>query len=241
MAMAIRAIADLHLDSGGKPMDVFGDRWEHHAERIFSQWRETVDEEDLVLVPGDISWAMTLPEARAHLDQIGALPGKKLLLRGNHDYWWASIARVRDALPNGMWALQNDAFEFGAFVVAGSRGWTLPGEGGSAEDQKIYERELIRLEMSLKDARRRGQDKRLVAMMHFPPLTGGGADTGFSRLLQAYGAEVCVYGHLHGAALMGAVRGEVGGVRYVQASSDGVGFRPVEVVDDSHSKLTINN
>ena len=227
--MTIHSVADLHLDSGGKPMDVFGEKWDGHEERIFTAWRELVDEEDLVLIPGDISWAMQLNDAKRHLDMIGELPGTKLILRGNHDYWWSSLSRVRDALPDGMYALQNDSFAFSGVVIAGTRGWTLPQSDSPPEDLRIYDRELIRLEMSLKDARRRHPDAPLIAMMHYPPLTPDNPDTGFTELLQAYGAGICVYGHLHGAALRGAMRGESGGIRYIQVSSDGIGFAPVPI------------
>ena len=231
MAMTIHAIADLHLDSGGKPMDVFGERWANHAERIFANWRERVSEHDLVLIPGDISWAMQLQEAREHLRQIGELPGEKLILRGNHDYWWGSIGRVRDALPARMYALQNDSFAFGEVVIAGSRGWMLPQDGGTPDDVKIYERELIRLRISMEDARRRQPQAPMVVMMHFPPLTQEDRDTGFVRLLHEYGAKACAYGHLHGASLHTAVRGHVDGVKYVQVSSDGIDFCPVAICE----------
>ena len=226
MATTIHAIADLHLDSGGKPMDVFGERWENHQQQIFDRWRERVAEGDLVLIPGDISWAMQLSSARAHFALIGQLPGEKLILRGNHDYWWNSIGRVRDALPEGMFALQNDSFPFGEAVIAGSRGWMLPCEAQSAEDEKIYQRELIRLRMSLSDARRRHPSGQLIVMMHYPPLAQDMQDTGFTQLMAEYGAHTCVYGHLHGASLRGAVRGNVGGIEYMQVSSDGIGFCP---------------
>lgn len=227
--MTIHAIADLHLDSGGKPMDVFGERWEHHAERIFSHWHERVADDDLVLLPGDISWAMQLSEAREHLAWIGALPGQKLLLRGNHDYWWSSIARVRDALAPGCHALQNDSFAFGGYLIAGARGWLLPGDETGKDDLKIYNRELIRLEMSLKHARGRCATAPLIAMMHYPPLTEEQPRTGFTELFAAYGVERAVYGHLHGGALRTAVRGEVDGIFYHQVSSDGLGFRPERI------------
>ena len=227
--MTIHSIADLHLDSGGKPMDVFGASWDDHEDRIFANWRALVKGEDLVLIPGDISWAMQLNEAKRYLDMIGELPGTKLILRGNHDYWWSSLTRVRAALPDGMYALQNDSFAFQGVAIAGTRGWTLPQPDSPPEDIKIYDRELIRLEMSLKDARRRNPDAPLIAMMHYPPLTPDNAVTGFTGLLQSYGAETCVYGHLHGAALRGAARGEFGGIRYIQVSSDGIGFAPVPI------------
>ena len=152
--MAVYAIADLHLPARQKPMDIFGEHWKDHFQRISEDWLGRVKPEDLVLLPGDLSWAMRLEEALEDLGSIGALPGTKLLLRGNHDYWWSSIGRVRRALPEGMFALQNDSMLIGGRLYAGSRGWTLPGPESTEEDLRIYTRERMRLEMSLKHARR---------------------------------------------------------------------------------------
>ena len=204
-------------------MDVFGEHWKDHFQRIQADWMARVCPDDVVLLPGDISWAMRLEEAKDDLDSIGALPGTKLLLRGNHDYWWNSISRVRRALGEGMYALQNDSLLTGGHLFAGSRGWTLPGGEFSEEDSRIYNRERLRLEMSLQHARRRDAQMPITAMMHYPPLTD--EEPGFSDLLEKYGVSDCVYGHLHGAAIYGAVRGQRGSVRYHQVSCDGLGFR----------------
>ena len=221
--MAVFAIADLHLPARQKPMDVFGDHWRDHFLRIREDWQARVTTGDIVLLPGDISWAMRLEDAAEDLRSIAGLPGTKLLLRGNHDYWWGSIGRVRRALGDGMIALQNDSVLIDGRLYAGSRGWTLPGPDFSEEDARIYARERLRLEMSLKDARRRDERAPITAMMHFPPLTDEAP--GFSDILERYGVTDCVYGHLHGAAIYGAVRGLRGGVRYHQVSCDGLGFR----------------
>ena len=221
--MAVYAIADLHLPARQKPMDVFGEHWKDHFERICEDWTARVDEGDVVLLPGDISWAMRLEDALEDLNSIGALPGTKLLLRGNHDYWWSSIGRVRRALPEGMIALQNDSVLLGGRLYAGSRGWMLPGEVLSEDDLRIYNRERLRLEMSLKHARRLSETAPITALMHYPPLTED--EAGFSDILEAYGVEDCVYGHLHGPAIYGAVRGVRRGVRYHQVSCDGLDFK----------------
>lgn len=221
--MAVFAIADLHLPARQKPMDVFGPHWKDHFERISQDWIARVGPRDVVLLPGDISWAMRLEEAAEDLAAIGRLPGLKLLLRGNHDYWWNSIGRVRRALPEGMYAIQNDSLLIDGRLYAGSRGWTLPGPDATEEDTRIFARERLRLEMSLKHARSRDAGAPLIAMMHFPPLTDD--VPGFSDLLEAYGASDCAYGHLHGAAICGAVRGLRGGVRYHQVSCDGLDFK----------------
>lgn len=219
------SIADLHLSGGDKPMDVFGSHWERHFERISEDWNKEVGAEDLVLLPGDISWAMRLEDAREHLAQIAQLPGQKVLLRGNHDYWWSAIGRVRSALPKGISAIQNDALLIDGLLICGTRGWVLPGLDASAEDRKIYERELLRLEMSLKKARALSQSAPLIAMMHFPPLTPVESDTAFTSLLEAYGAQHVVYGHLHGPAIKNAFTGMHNGVSYHLVSCDALGFR----------------
>ena len=225
--MAVFAIADLHLPAQQKPMDIFGDHWKDHAQRIFDDWRGRVAPGDTVLLPGDLTWAMKLEEALEDLAAIGELPGEKVLLRGNHDYWWSSIGRVRRALPEGMYALQNDSVALGGRLYAGSRGWVLPGPETDADDLRIYNRERLRLEMSLQHARRVGGDMPVTALMHYPPLTEDAP--GFSDLLERYGVTDCVYGHLHGPAIYGAVRGERRGVRYHQVSCDGLGFKLYEL------------
>ena len=222
--MAVFAISDLHLPARQKPMDIFGPPWENHFERIAEDWRARVGAEDVVLLPGDLTWAMHLEEAMEDLGRVGELPGRKLILRGNHDYWWSAIGRVRRALPEGMYAIQNDVLQLDGMLFAGSRGWIIPvGENADANDVRIYQRERLRLEMSLKAARRMDADAPLIAMMHYPPLMDSAK--GFSDILEAYRVRDCVYGHLHGAGLNGAVRGERGGVRYHQVSCDGLGFR----------------
>ena len=230
MSLTVFAISDLHLPARTKPMDVFGPHWENHFERISEDWRTQVGESDIVLIPGDISWAMHLEEALEDLHSIGALPGRKVLLRGNHDYWWSAIGRVRRALPEGMYALQNDCLLLDGVLLAGSRGWVIPADPeGDDEDARVYRRERVRLEMSLKTARAKCPDAPLTVMMHYPPLSE--TSPGFAPLLEAYGVRDVVYGHLHGAGLQGAIRGERNGVRYHQVSCDGLGFKVYKVFE----------
>lgn len=228
--MAVWAISDLHLPARQKPMDVFGPHWANHFRRIREDWLQRVHESDVVLLPGDLSWAMHLEEAREDLEQIGALPGKKLLLRGNHDYWWSSIGRVRRMLPEGSYALQNDSLMIDGRLYAGSRGWQIPADpDGESDDARIYRRERQRLEMSLKSAREKSADAPLIAMMHYPPRSE--SQEGFADILRAYGAEHVVYGHLHGAGLAGAINGEVDGLCYHQVSCDGLGFKLKQIFE----------
>ncbi len=229
--MDIYAIGDLHLPGGDdKPMNVFGDRWEGHFERISQDWLARVGEGDAVLIPGDISWAMQLDSALPDLRAIGRLPGKKILLRGNHDYWWSGISRLRDALPSGMYAIQNDAMLLGDTAFCGTRGWTLPGNGAAAEDEKIYSRELQRMEMSLERAMKL-RPERLVVMCHYPALGEGGAQTPLSDLLRRYPVDDVVYGHLHGPSLRSAVNGFAYGMRFHCVSCDGLQFRLLRLPD----------
>ena len=211
-----------------KPMDVFGPHWENHFERIAADWRARVQPEDIVLIPGDISWAMQLEHALDDLRRIAALPGRKLILRGNHDYWWSSLTQLRACLPEGMHAVQNDAFDAGNVVFCGTRGWTIPPASGaaSAQDEKLYRREAMRLEMSLQAARRLAGERPVFAMMHYPPLLPEHAreGTAFTRLLTQYGAVRCVYGHLHGPSVQRGYGGVHQGVRYDLVSCDALGF-----------------
>ncbi len=232
--MRIFAIGDLHLPGGDiKPMDVFGPHWENHFARIEADWRARVSDADVVLIPGDISWAMQLADALEDLRRIAALPGRKLILRGNHDYWWSSLTQLRACLPEGMHAVQNDAFDAGDVVFCGTRGWTLPqgGAAASAQDEKIFRREVLRLEMSLQAARRIAGERPLFAMMHYPPLLPEFARTGtpFARLLTAYGVRRCVYGHLHGPSVQRGFSGLYDGVQYDLVSCDALRFALLDV------------
>lgn len=228
--MAIYAIADLHLPGGGiKPMDIFGAHWAEHFERICEDWRNRVSPEDVVLLPGDISWAMNLSDARQDLEDVGALPGKKVILKGNHDYWWSSVSRVRDALPADMYAIQNDCLRMDDVLICGTRGWLLPGEQTTQNDLRVYQRELIRLNMTLSQARRQSENLPIICMMHYPPLTESNRDTGFVELLERYRVEYVVYGHLHGAGIRSAFCGEYRGMRFQLVSCDGIDFKLCQV------------
>ena len=230
------ALGDLHLSStGDKPMDIFGELWVDHATRMAEAWDERVGDEDTVLLAGDLSWAKTLDQAAADLAWIGARPGKKLLLRGNHDSWWQSISRVRAALPPGCAALHNDAFRIGSWVVLGARGWISPDDPlSTAQDEKVFRRELERLRLSTRDADRRfGRDEPRVALMHYPPWIDGREPTPVVAVLREAGVRVCVYGHLHGEDHRLAVRGERSGIRFEFVAADAVGFAPLEILSET--------
>jgi predicted phosphohydrolase len=214
-------------------MDLFGEAWRDHPATIAGSWDRLVGPGDLVLVCGDISWARTLDEARPDLEYLGARPGRKILLRGNHDYWWKSVARVRKILPASLEVLQNDAFRFDGFVVAGARGWTAPASAWYEEDRDgpIYRRELERLRLSLeRAAAQRGPDDDLIVMLHYPPCSEHREETEVTRMLADHRTSVAVYGHLHGAEDHAwAPRGPLHGTEVRFVSVDYTGFRPVEV------------
>jgi len=240
--MKIFAIGDLHLPGGDKkPMDVFGPHWENHFERISEDWRAKVTDEDIVLIPGDISWAMQLDRALEDLERIAQLRGRILILRGNHDFWWSSLTQLRCRLPQTMHALQNDAYDAGDVVFCGTRGWILPQsaclqqedahQAAASQDEKLYRREAMRLEMSLQAARRLAGDRPVFAMMHYPPLLPEYARSGtaFTRLLTQYGVSRCVYGHLHGPSVQRGYNGLYEGVQYDLVSCDALYFELKDV------------
>ena len=230
--MSLFAIGDLHMSGGDdKPMDVFGPQWDRHFFHIRENWQQLVTAEDTVLIPGDISWAMQLEAARVDLEEIGQLPGKKILCKGNHDYWWNSISQVRAALPAGMTALQHNAADLGDAEVCATRGWMIPTKETplNEQDEKICRREAERLRLALDDAAARAAGRPLIVMTHYPPLLAGETDTIFTKLLEAYGVHTAVYGHLHGAGIQSGFTGECRGVRYRLVSCDSIGFSPIKI------------
>ena len=225
------AIADTHLSfSTDKPMGVFGEAWKDHADRLAMTWRAGVSEEDMVLVVGDISWALKPADAIPDLDFLHGLPGRKLLVRGNHDLWWQRI-KYLNTLYDDMRFLQNDHVFFDeGLAVCGSRGWGLPGlEDYGQNDEKILARELIRLEMSFSGAVSAGA-KDIVCALHFPPALTPANVSPFTELIERFPVSQVVYGHLHGQqAFRKGIMGEYRGVRYRLVSGDFLDFRPLLV------------
>ena len=227
--MNIFTIADLHLSGGvsGKAMDVFGPGWANHMTRLREGWQDTVGEADLVLLPGDISWGLRLEEAAADLGFIHELKGTKILLRGNHDYWWTGYSKVQSILPPSIRAVQNNALVWGDAIIGGTRGWNTPASPDFSEskDRKIFEREKLRLSLSLQamDAR---EGRLRVFMLHYPPFNEKGGPTDFAALLTGHGMDHCVYGHLHGRSCLGGFEGDYEGTRYTLVSADHLRFVP---------------
>lgn len=219
--MSIFAIGDLHLSNfpgSEKPMDVFGDRWFNHQERIKENWCRTVTEYDTVVVAGDISWGLKLQEAEYDLKWIDVLPGKKIIIKGNHDLWWSGIRKL-NSMFDSITFLQNDACEAAGVWICGTRGWLTPADEGFTEaDRKIYDRELLRLEASLKAAPPDGEK---LGFLHFPPVGNPQKFSGFMQLFEDYGVRNVYYGHIHGEeGFKGAIRGEYHGIGYSLVSAD---------------------
>lgn len=227
--MSIFAISDLHLSlTTNKPMDRFGDAWIDHPSKIAERWRRRVRPTDTVLVCGDTSWAVRLEDARADLDFVAKLPGHTILLRGNHDYWWSSLKKVRDLVSDDMRLLQNDCIEVEGWQICGSRGWLLPTPESAPEDLRIFERELMRLRRSLDAARGRGP---LLAMLHYPPFEVEAGTSPVVELLEEFGVRHCVYGHLHAMQPGTYPDGEHRGIEYRCVSVDLIDFTPRLVVE----------
>ncbi len=241
--MRLFAIGDTHLPSERKKdMDRFG--WAGHPEPLRRNWDALVTADDVVIVAGDISWATRPNEVLADLKWLDERPGKKVLLRGNHDFWWgdstSKLKKLFEPFSSFLGFLQNCAVEVGPWVIAGSRLWTAPeapslpgGEMGDEVQKPDYiTREVNRLQLSIDDAKKRAPGKKRVCAVHFPPLYSNGLETAFSKTLEAWHPFVCVYGHLHGPGIAAGFVGVHAEVRYVLASCDAANFTPV-LLDDA--------
>lgn len=225
--MALYAISDLHLSlSGDKPMDVFSEEWKNHDMRIRENWLKKVKEEDTVLLAGDLSWSVKLQGGREELDFVAGLPGRKIIIKGNHDYWWGSITKLNSMYDN-MDFIQNNFFSYEDYAICGTRGWVIPGSSlFKEEDEKLFRREVLRLKMSLDAAKKRGFQK-FIVMIHYPPVNETFKDSEFTDIFEEYGVETVIYGHLHGKSLQRVMTGERNGVEYILTSCDYIGFDPV--------------
>ncbi|MBI2742802.1 MAG: metallophosphoesterase [Chlamydiales bacterium] len=251
--MAVYALSDPHLSFGvpQKSMEVFGPLWKEYAERIEENWRATIRAEDLVLIPGDISWAIYLEDALVDLKWIDKLPGTKLLLRGNHDYWWSSPKKMREVMPSSIHFIQNDVFNWNGISIGGARLWDTEEfsfgpyidfqENPQAkkrtaeelaskkeEDARLFERELQRLELSLKNLDPHAKTR--IALTHYPPISADLKPSRASAILEKYKVEICVFGHLHNLKKGVQMFGEAGGIRYLLTSCDYLDFFPLRVL-----------
>ncbi len=234
--MSIFVIADLHLSfKNPKPMDIFGDNWENHAEKIKKDWITKVTEKDLVVLPGDFSWETYLEDTILDFEYINNLPGKKLMLKGNHDYWWTTITSMKKFLQENNFTnidfLYNNSFEFEEKILCGTRGWNITDE---ENNEKLINRELGRLELSLKDGiKKYNKGKEIIVFMHYPPITNNmiysGAENKFINLMKKYNIKKCYYGHLHGQSIKDAVEGEIQGINFKLVSADSLDFKLIKL------------
>lgn len=233
--MAVYGISDLHLAKDiDKPMDVFSSVWDRYMEKIEENWKAAIKPEDTVLIPGDISWATYLNEIDKDFTFIESLPGKKILSRGNHDYWWTTLKKMERYIEEHNFSsisfLQNKAIEVEDMILGATRGWLLPGDSNFGEgDVHIYEREILRLELCIKDMERLDPEhtRKRVIMMHYPPINKTTSNTGFTEKLNEGEVDLCLYGHLHGKGHSIAKEGDVDGTYYKCISADYLGFAPI--------------
>ncbi|MBX7223890.1 MAG: metallophosphoesterase [Blastocatellia bacterium] len=266
--MRVFALGDPHLSfAKPKPMHIFGEHWRNHADKIKAAWdalghlgpeNNISPEADILILAGDISWAMRDAEAQPDLDWIAALRGHKFIIRGNHDYWWHSLKKVQLAAGPTVEPLQANCVIRERVAFVGTRGWQCPGaessldlfdrvqsveatetqhpqsqeeRGYTEQDRKIYEREVGRLRLGLEQARKlESQFDQLVVILHYPPMNSRHEPSGFTALLEEFQADWCVYGHLHGEAIKSAFNGRLGVTRYQLVSADSVNFTPVRLL-----------
>lgn len=230
--MKVYAVSDLHLSGkADKPMNVFGPEWEGHFEKIIKDWQEKVADDDIVLLGGDTSWGMYLEEGMFDVRSLAPLKGRKVLIRGNHDFWWNGISRVRAAAPDdSFYFLQNDCVKIGKYVIAGSRGWSCPGSTDfTDQDMKLYLREGERFRLAFQEVKKvRGEGDELIALIHYPPFSVRKEDTVFTRLFEENGVSKVVFGHLHGSNYF-PLRTEKNGITYYLTSCDKARFALTEI------------
>lgn len=222
--MSLFAISDTHLSFGtDKPMDSFPG-WQDYTEKLEKNWNKIVDDDDFVVIAGDISWAINFKELKPDFDFLNNLKGTKIIIKGNHDYWWNTMTKMKGFVAdNGFETikfLHNNSINFSGFSVCGSRGWLFDSE--EEFDEKVLKREVQRIKLSLDSAE---CDEKAV-FMHYPPVTTNGMCAEIFGLLKKYGIKKCYYGHLHGVAAKFAVEGEVDGITFKCISADRINFVP---------------
>lgn len=227
--MKIFAIGDLHLSfASDKPMDVFGSHWQEHAKRLAAHWQEKITEADCILIPGDISWALRLKEADADLRWLNDLPGKKICIRGNHDYWWDRPNKLNKAYDK-ITFLQNTAIMMGHLAICGTRGWecvSMQTVDQEATQERMIQREWMRLKLSLDAAMQQGAEE-IWVMLHYPPAFIGETGSPFIDLMKKYPVTKVIYGHLHDeGSWQTALKGKVDGMHYYLVAADYLAFEP---------------
>ena len=216
-------------------MDIFGNNWTNHEEKIKKDWDQKVEKNDLVILPGDFSWAMYLKDTDEDFKYLNNMKGKKLLLKGNHDYWWSTVKKMREFLEENNFKdidfLYNNSYEFENKIIVGTRGWAI---SENQEDIKIFKREALRLELSIKDGiEKYGENKEMIAFTHYPPITKSTILSNelndILRILMKYNIKKCYYGHLHGESIKEAVEGEYFGINFKLVSADSLDFKLISI------------
>lgn len=236
--MSIYTIGDLHLSfKNPKPMNIFGENWNKHEEKIKQDWLSKVKEEDLVVLPGDFSWETYLKETDKDFEYLNSLPGTKVLLKGNHDYWWTTVTSMRNFIKENNFEnidfIYNTSYEFEDVIIAGTRGWSLIED--TADKERMINRECARLELSLKDAMQKNADetKEIIVFIHYPPIVNDNLvqnkESEFIRVMKKYNVKRCYYAHLHAGSIKDAIEGEHFGIQFKLVSADGVDFKLVKV------------
>ena len=234
--MSIFVIGDLHLSfNQNKPMDIFGENWIGHEEKIKQDWIKKVKENDLVIIPGDFSWETYLENTELDFGFLNNLPGKKLLLKGNHDYWWTTLTNMKKFLKEKNFTnidfLYNNSYEYDDKIICGTRGWSI---ADHETDKKLINRELIRLELSLKNGiEQYGNQKEIIVFMHYPPITKStilsNQEADFVNLMKKYNVKRCYYAHLHGVSINDAIEGNIEGIEFKLVSADGLDFKLLQI------------
>ncbi|MSU00797.1 metallophosphoesterase [Tissierella pigra] len=228
----IFAIGDLHFDNTGKkPMDIFGDNWLNHEEEIINNWKKVVGENDLVLLAGDISWALKLEEAYEDLMKIESLPGRKIIIKGNHDYWWSSLKKLNDFQFKTIEFIQNNSFIHGSVGIVGTRGWSSIDTNESDEkNQRIFNRELNRLKLSLDSLQ--NKTEKIIVVLHYPPFNPNLSTNEFVNIMRDYDVDICIYGHLHSEGHKYVVEGNIDEIQFHCVSCDYIDFMPKKILEE---------
>ena len=229
--MNLYTISDLHLGFNvEKPMDIFGDKWRNHCDKIKNNWLEKITDEDTILIAGDISWSLKAEDSVYDLDWINELPGNKIISKGNHDYWWTSISKLNSMYEKTKF-LQNNYYTYKEYAICGTRGWICPGANSfTSKDEKIYKRELIRLRLSLEAAKKDNYNS-IIVMLHYPPTNEKFEESEFIKVIKEFNVEKVIYGHLHGPVLYGTLFvGNIDGVEYILTSADYLDFNPIKIL-----------
>lgn len=229
--MKIFAISDLHLSTlAPKPMDIFSSKWENHFEKISMDWKEKVSDEDVVIIAGDISWAMYLEDAMPDIELIHNLPGKKVIIKGNHDYWWQSITKIRNIFPKDFYVIQNDAIKIEDVIFCGARLWSFFGSETTADDIKIADREGLRLKLSLDSAMKlKEENDKVICITHYPPFDQQKHLDKFTKIIDSYDVDKIVFGHIHGANKGYNIKTVINDKEYYLTSCDQLDFKLLEI------------